>query len=202
MKATQFNTITCTASLHSHGHAQAHEGPWSMRVGVKGQPMVVRDWEGTTVLLSVEQPNKEDNFTLIRIMFLRSGRQKPSLVTGTVFHRAKWYRRPGDVIEMRLKRKLGKSFKHPVPIGKYDGTCMYDVDGGFAVFNLQATTLRTEAKPSEPKVIITPGDENYNVTLRDAKRALSRTDELGGRRIDACRLRHGQLPDGLPSGLH
>ena len=201
MKETNFNTITCTASLHPHGHKQQHEGPWSLRVGVKGQPMVVRDWEGTTVLLSVEQPNKEDNFTLIRVMFLRSGRTKPSLVAGSPFHRAKWYRRPGDVIEMRLKRKLGNSFSHPVPIGKYDGSCMYDADGGFAVFNLQAVTLRTEAKPSEPKTIITPGDENYNVTLRDAQRALSRADELGGRGANAGGLRHGQLPDGLPSGL-
>lgn len=179
MKVIDFNTIACTASLHPHGHKQEHEGPWSLRVGVRGQPDVVRNWTGTTILLSIEQPNDKDNFTLIRVMFLRSGRMKPLIVLGCTFHRAKWRRRPDDMIEMRLKRKLGKSFQHPVPIGKYDGSCMYDADGGFAVFNLQAMTLCKEAEPSGPKTIIIPGDPAYNVALRDAKRTFSRTDGLG-----------------------
>ena len=180
MKVTDFNTIACTGSLHPHGHTQENEGPWSLRVGVRGQPMVIRDWENRTILVSIEQPNKEDNFTLIRVMFLRRGRMKPSIVTGCAFHKARWRRRPDDVVEIRLKKRLGRSLPHPVPVGKYDGSCMYDADGGFAVFNLQAMTLRKEAEPSEPKTIITPGDSKYNVTLRDAARTLPRNDGVGG----------------------
>ena len=179
MKVTEHNTIACKASLHLHGHQQEHEGPWSLRIGVKSQPIVVRDWEAKQVLLSIEQPNREDNFTLIRVMYLKSGRKKPSFVAGCKFHRARWHRRSDEVIEVRLKRKLGNSFQHPVPIGKYEGSCMYDVDGGFAVFTLQALTLRKEPEPSKPKTIITPGDKEYGLTLRDAKRALSRTDGMG-----------------------
>lgn len=173
MGTSEFNTIACTASLHLHGHRYEHEGPWSLRIGVRGQPDIVNNWDSKTILLSIEQPNKEDNFTLIRAMFLRSGRTKPSIVRGCTFHRVRWYRRPDDVIDIRLKRKLGKLVPHPIPIGKYDGSCFYDAAGGFTVFNLQAMTLHQDVKPSTPKTIITPGDQDYNVTLRDAKRTLS-----------------------------
>lgn len=176
---TEFNTIACTASLHPHGHTQENEGPWSLRIGIQSQPMPVRR-DTKQALLSIEQPNKDDNFTLLRVMFLKSGQRKPSCVGECTFHRARHYRRPGGVVEVRIKKRLGDSFPHPLPIGKYTGSCMYDADGGFAVFNLQARTLRKEAEPSQPRTIITPGDVAYNVALRDAKRTLSRVDGLGG----------------------
>jgi hypothetical protein len=160
--------------------------------------MVVRDWEGKQVLLNIEQPHDEDNFTLIRVMFLKGGQKTPSFVAGVKFNRVRWYRRSDEVIETRLKRKLGNSFQHPVPIGKYEGSCMYDADGGFAVFTLQAMTLRKEPEPSKPKTIITPGDAEYGLTLRDAERAVQGTDGVGGGGVDAGGLRDGELPDSLP----
>ena len=75
MKVTEHNTIACTGSLHPHGHMQQNEGPWSLRIGTRSQPMVVRDWEGKQVLLSIEQPNEKDNFTLIQVMFLKGGQR-------------------------------------------------------------------------------------------------------------------------------
>lgn len=198
MKVMEHNTIVCKASLHPHGHQQQHEGPWSLRIGVKSQPMVVHDWEAKRVLLNIEQPNEEDNFTLIRVMFLKSGRKKPSFVAGCKFHRARWYRRSDEVIEVRLKRRLGSSFQHPVPVGKYEGSCMYEADGGFAVFTLQAKTLRRAPKPPMPKTIITPGDAEYGVALRDAAKSLSRTYGVEGGRADTSGLRDGELSDSVP----
>ena len=101
-------------------------------------------------------------------------------MAGRQFHKVRWYRRSDEVIETRLKRRLGNSLPHPVPIGKYEGSCMYNVDGEFAVFTLQAMTLRKEPEPSKPKTIITPGDAEYGLALRDAKKSLSRNDVMGG----------------------
>jgi hypothetical protein len=65
------------------------------------------------------------------------------------------------------------------------------VDGGFAVFTLQATSLHKKPEPQKPKTIITPGDEEFNVTLANAQRTLSRVDGLAGGGVDAGGLRHG-----------
>ncbi len=174
MKITEHNTVACTGSLHLHDHGRNPEGPWSLRIGVVSQPGVVRDWHTKQyVLLNIEQPNEEDNFTLIRVVYLKSGQKKPSFVSGCKFHRARWHRKGDKVIEVRLRKRLDNSFPHPLPIGKYVGSCMYDVSGGFAVFTLQAMTLCKEAEPSKPKTIIIPGDTEYGLTLRDAKRSLS-----------------------------
>ena len=191
MRVTEHNTIACTGSLHPHRHKDQCEGPWFLRIGIRSQPMVVRDWKSRQVLLGIEQPNEQDNFTLIRVMFLKTGLKTPSFVAGVKFQRARWHRKGNEVIETRLKRKLGNSLPHPVPIGKYTGSCMYDGGGGFAVFTLQARTLRMEPEPSQPKTIITPGDAEYGFTLRDAERALQGTDGVGGGRVSTGRLRYG-----------
>ena len=85
MKVTEHNTIACNGSLHPHGHQDKYQGPWSLRIGTRSQPMVVRDWEGKQVLLNIEQPNEQDNFTLIRVMFLKGGQKTPSFVAGLTF---------------------------------------------------------------------------------------------------------------------
>ncbi len=185
MKVTEHNTITVNASLHPCGHRYEHEGPWSLRVGVRSQPTIIHNWKAKQVLLSIEQPNTKDNFTLIRVMYLKSGQKKPSFVAGCKFHRVRWRRRRDEVIEVKLKKKMGNPFPHPMPVGKYDGSCMYDVGGGFAVFVLQAMTLRKEPELSKPKIIITPGDTEYGSTLRNAARSLSRTDGVEGRGVNA-----------------
>ena len=180
MKITEHETMACQGSLHPHGHQREHEGPWSLRIGVKSQPSIVRGWRFDGALVAIEQTREDTNFTLIWVLFLKGGQRKPSFVPIVPFRKARWYRKSSEMIEVRLKRKWSSSFPHPLPIGKYNGSCMYDASGRFAVFTLQAMTLRKEPGPSEPKVIITPGDKEYGLTLRDAKRTLSRDDGVGG----------------------
>ena len=64
------------------------------------------------------------------------------------------------------------SLPHPLPLGKYKGSCRFDPEGAYAVFTFQAVTLRMQPKPAEPKNIITPGDQEYGVTLSEARRLL------------------------------
>lgn len=176
-------TMACKGSLHPHGHTKEHEGPWSLRIGVKSQPVVIRDWKSKTVLLSIQQPNKEDNFTLIRVMYLKSGTRKPTVVSGCKFHRARWCLKNDGTLEVKLKKKFGNSLLHPVPIGKYDGWCAYDTNNTFVVFAFQAVTLKTA--PESSSVILTPGDTEYGVTLKNAEKSFSRNDGVDRGGVDA-----------------
>lgn len=180
MKVTEHNTIAISGAVHPHGHTSKDVGPFSLRVGMRSQPEVLQKWTTKTVLFSIEQPNDQDNFTLIRVLYLRGGTKKPSFVSGCTFHKVKQYRRPSKEIEVRIKKRYCDALNHPLPTGRYTGTCMYDVDGSFAVLNLQAVSLHKEPEPQKPKTILVPGDKEYDVTVRDAKRALRRVDGLGG----------------------
>lgn len=179
MRVTEHNTIAVSGATYPHGHRMdTGIGPISLRIGTRSQPQMIRVWKGKHALLAIEQPNDKDNFTFIKVLYLRNGVRKPSFVAGYVFHKAKQYRRPDNVVEVRIKKRYCDSFPHPIPIGKYTGSCMYDVDGGFAVFTLQAMTLRKEPEPQKPRTIITPGDKEYDQSIRDIKRAFPRANEL------------------------
>ncbi len=191
MDITEYNTIAISGSVHPHGHTDKNTGPFSLRVGIKSQPQVLQYWESSHVYLSIEQPNETDNFTLLRVLYLRSGTKKPSLVAGCVFHRAKWYRRPKGLIEVRIKKRYCNVLTHPLPSCQYSGTCMYDVGGGFVVLTLQAVSLNKEPEPQKPKIILTPGDEGFNESLANAKRTFSGTDGLAGGGANAGGLRDG-----------
>lgn len=172
MKITEHNTLACSGSLQPRGHTQDHVGPFELRVGCTFQPPIVEGWTAKHVLLAIEQPNEEDNFTLLRILLLRSGTKKPSFVSGCKFHNAKVYRRKDRMVEVRIKKRYTDSFPHPLPIGKYTGSCMYDVEGRFAFYTLQAMSHRKQPEAQKPKTIITPGDVEYDLTLKNAKRTL------------------------------
>lgn len=178
-------------SLHPHGHKDENSGPFCLRIGIRSQPDIVREWVAKFISLGVEQPQEDTNFTLLRVMFLLPGRKTPWVVKGVTMHRARLYRKAHGVLECRLRKRLTDKLAHPMPIGQYTGNCIYDVDGGFAVFTLQATSLRKEPEPQKPKTIITPGDAEFDVTLANAKRTLSRADGLAGGGTDAGGLRHG-----------
>lgn len=194
-----FETMAAKGNLHPQGHTSKVEGPWDLRIGDKSQNGVVRCWwilscaKSRHVLLAVDQPRAGSNFTLIYVLYLRSGTKKPSLITGLTFHKAREYRLATGVIKVRIKRRYGHSFPCPLPIGRYTGSCIYDVEGGFAVFTLQAGTIRDfkEPEPLKPKTIITPGDAEHGQSLADIKRAFPGTDGLEGRGTDAGGLRNG-----------
>lgn len=192
MKVTEHKTTQITGSVHPHGHKDQNVGPFDLRIGINCQPAALygKGQNPKTVLLCVEQPNERDNFTLIKLLYLRTGTRKPSFVAGCKFHNARQYRR-GGTIEVRIKKRYCDSFPSPLPVGRYTGTCMYDEAGSFVLFILQAMTLVKEPEPSKPKTIITPGDPEYGLTLRDVKRTLHGAYGVDGRGTDASRLRDG-----------
>lgn len=191
MKATDLNTMAASGNIHPHRHRTENVGPFALRIGIRSQPDIVRNWAAKTVSLGIEQTQEDTNFTLLRVSFLLPGRPTPGILKGVTMRRAKLYRKGGGVLEVRLRKRWTDGLTHPLPQGQYTGNCVYDVDGGFAVFTLQATSLRKEPEPQKPKTIITPGDADFDVTLADAKRTLSGVDGLAGGGANAGGLRHG-----------
>ena len=191
MKATDHNTMAAQGRLHPHGHTIENIGPFSLRIGIRSQPYLVQKWAAKTVSVGIEQPQEETNFTILRVLFLPPGRRTPWVVKGVSMKRARLYRKKDGTVEVRLRKRWTDALAHPLPRGQYTGNCIYDVEGGFAVFTLQATSLRKEPEPQKPKTIITPGDDKFNVTLANAQRTLSRVDGLAGGGVDAGGLRHG-----------
>lgn len=195
MKAIEYKTIGASGSVHPHGHTDQNTGPFSLRIGIQSQPAMLHKGRGQNpphVLIHVEQPNADkDNFTLIYVLYLSTGTRKPPLVMDYKFHRAKQYRRSGT-IEVRIKKRLCDSFPSPLPVGRYQGTCVYDPKGTSVLFTLQARTLtKKEPEPAKPKLILTPGDEGFNESLRDTARTLRRTYGVEWGRPDASGLRNG-----------
>jgi len=179
VKSTKYDTMKVSGRLHPHGHRQKMEGPWSFQIGRRSQPVFIQSWETQDVLISMHQPSETENLTILYVLYLRNGVRKPSFASGVTFHRAREYRRPGGDIEVRVKKRYGNLFQHPLPIGRYQGTCIYSNDSRtFGFYTFQASTLKVEPKPATPKVIITPGDEGFHESLRNAKRTLSRDDGL------------------------
>lgn len=183
-----YKTVPVTASLHPHDHRAKDHGPWSLRIAPKSQPNAVEEWDKYKVLLCMEQP--PGDIILIWVLYLRSGRRKPDLIRGCQFHHARHYVRSDGTKEVRVKSRYGSSFPRPVPIGVYSGTCMYDPDGGMAVYTFQARTLTKEPEESKPKVILTPGDEEFHGTLKEAARTLEGTHGLGRGTDEAGGVHH------------
>jgi hypothetical protein len=172
MKVTEHKTEAVHGRVWPHSKKGIH-GPHDIHLGIRSQPPIVREWpDKYPVLVHLDQPNNLDNFTMIRVLFMKPGTRTPSLVAGLRFHRIKQYRRKGDELKIRIRTRLTRTLPHPMPVGQYTGTVIYDDAGKFAVLTLQASTLKKEPEPSTPKTIITPGDAEYHDTLADAKRTL------------------------------
>ncbi len=186
----EYETVPVTASLHLHDHRVEDRGPWSLRIGKQSQPPAVVEWTQPKVLISLEQPPGDNNFTMIWVLYLRGGRRKPPVVRSVTFHNARQYLRRDGTREIRVKSRYAL-FPNCIPIGVYGGTCYHDPDGGLALYTFQAMTQKREPEESKPKLILTPGDEEYHGTLRDAARTLEGTVRLGEGTDEAGGLRGG-----------
>ena len=181
-------------SVKPHRHTGKMCGPHLFMLGKQSQPPIVTKWKGK-VRIHIEQPHEDNNFSLIRILFLRPGTSKPPYK----YHKAAFNRKKDGTVAIYLKKRYTDTLPHPLPVGPYVGTCV--IGDGTTHYTFQASTLNKTAEPSKPKTIITPGDVEYDLTLARAKRTLSRTDGLGGGAVDASGLRHGKLPLRIPPGL-
>ena len=181
-------------SVKPHQHTDKMCGPHLFMLGKQSQPPIVTKWKGK-VLVGIEQPYEDNNFSLIRILFLCPGIAKPDYQ----YHKAAFNRKKDGTVAIYLKKRYTDTLPHPLPVGPYIGTCI--IGDGVANYTFQASTLTKMAEPSKPKTIITPGDVDYDLTLARAAKTLSRTDGMGGGAVDAGGLRHGKLPVRFPTGL-
>ena len=81
MKVTDYELIPVGGNVWPHGTRGSH-GPHNLNLQASNLPLIISMWTGKTVLFNVDQPNEGDNFTLLRILFLKSGSPKPSFVAG------------------------------------------------------------------------------------------------------------------------
>lgn len=170
MKVIDYQTEVVRGNVWPE-HGPGPHGPHIVRFGVRMQPPIIKGWvKGRPVSFSIEQPNEEDNFTMIRLLFLKGGTSIPSAAKGIKFKNLSQFRNKGGGMRVRIKVRYTNSLPHPVPTGTYIGSMFYDLDNTFAFLTLQAGTLRKEPEPSKPKVIITPGDIGFNESIAAAKR--------------------------------
>lgn len=175
MKVSNSESGFCRASLSPH--AGEIVGPWDLRLGWKYQTPLVQKWDGLKCLLHMEQPYDHNNFTMVRVMFLKGQTRKPSFVAGLTFKRARVYRGPNKELLVRIKSRYIGTLPHPLPPSSYDGNMMHT--DRYVVYTFQAVSMQVDQKTQEKRTIIVPGDPSYNESLAEATRTFSRDDELG-----------------------
>lgn len=170
---SEYKAISVRASVQPHDH-RGTGGPHDIQIGVRAQSSLMRRWKkGTPVLLDIFQMNEDNNFTLLRVLFLKPGAKKPRHLKGP-YKRAFQRRRKRGDLRVSIKARYSQKLDHPLPVGGYGGTVTYDEEGTFALLSLQAVTLRKkEPEASRPKIIITPGDPCFHESLRRAEKTLS-----------------------------
>lgn len=165
------------ASVHPHGHTAEFGGPVDVNIGVRSQPTLLRTWDPKVKpLFQIEQPDEGSNLTLIRIAF--GDYVWPN---GLPDHRANVYRKnnirrqavapsgtvmdiaPGGLLVVAIKGRYTNSLPHPVPIGKYAGTC--EEGEGWVLFTLQARTLVARPAQKPRSNLILPGDADFDPSL-------------------------------------
>lgn len=185
MKQTDYNTTAIAGRIHPHDHKHSEFGPYDLFIGERNLPEFLHDWPSSAnsrPTVYIEQPNENDNFTLVKVLFLKSGVKKPWPVAGLTMKRTRFYRKKKG-LKVTIRKRLTDAIPHPLPTGKYTGNCVYDVEGRFAAFTFQAVTLRKQPEPQKPKTIVTPGDKAYGDTLANLKKAFPDNDGLGRGRI-------------------
>lgn len=138
-------TMTCKASVWPHRHRNEGYGPLDLRISYRNQPPVAQSWpRGISLLAWLEQPDERTNLTIMRVKFKFCGVWK-------LWHRIRLRRIKKDRgISIYLKSRITNSLDHPVPVGRYDGTCKYT--SHWCLYTFQAVSLRV--KPEESRIIV------------------------------------------------
>lgn len=157
------------ASVHPHDHLYEQGGPLDVSIGALQQPPVVRNWpRGTPLQVALEQPNEDDNTTLLRVLFRKRHTPWPPGYKALDLHwyNANQWRMKGGILRVRIKNRVARTMTHPIPVGKWIGTL--ESSSTWACYCLQARTL--VAQPVEPpRSIIVPGDPDYELAKRAAQ---------------------------------
>jgi hypothetical protein len=168
------------ASVWPHGHSGGPSGPVDVAIGVRVQPPLLRTWD-TKVKpwFQIEQPDPESNLSLIRVAFCTTavpvgwnhdlGARRANVCRKNTIKREvedelgnRTEIDPGGVIVVAIKGRYTTRLEHPLPLGKYEGTC--EEGNGWVLFVLQARTLIRQSV-TQKRNILQPGDFDYQETL-------------------------------------
>jgi hypothetical protein len=141
--------MACTASVWPHRHTDELTGPLDVKISYRNQPIVVTDWANwKDVWASIEQPDERTNFTVLGLYF---GYLDEEHVQTRI--RQCSIGRDGT-IKFYIKARITRRMEHPIPRGKWKGTCEYT--DRWCRFTFQAMTMRVQPK-EEPRIILPDG---------------------------------------------
>ncbi|KKK49313.1 hypothetical protein LCGC14_3136320 [marine sediment metagenome] len=148
----------CRASVHPHRHTNETGGPLDLKIGLRSQPPTVQCWtKGRAIRIRLEQPDDRTNLTIIQLAFdlkdpRRDGVEK-------FMETQKWYNinqyriKKSNSLTCYLKTRITKTMQHPIPRGRWEGTCVYDYRQ--CTFTFQAMTMKVQ--PEESRIIVPDG---------------------------------------------
>lgn len=137
-------TMKCTASVWPHRHTNELTGPLDVRISYRNQPPMVRfRLMKYSIHASLEQPDERTNLTIIKLFF-NPGLQSRKQVVATAFSRR------DKSVKVYLRYRLTKKMEHPIPRGRWEGTCNYDDTQ--CVYTFQAMTMKVQ--PEESRIIV------------------------------------------------
>ena len=139
----------CRASVHPHRHTNEMGGPLDLKIGYRSQPSIVRDWpKKRAIRIQLIQPDERTNLTIIELLF--DYYPHPD----TKRYNINQYRiKKTNSLTCYLKARITRSVDHPIPVGRYEGTCEYT--DSLCMFTFQAMTMKV--KPEEPLIVLPDG---------------------------------------------
>jgi hypothetical protein len=121
-------------------------GPLDLKIGYRHQPSFTRSLpSGVSLYVNLDQPDERTNLTIIR---LSVGLLPPK---GKKWYRINQYRiKKTNSLTCYLKSRITRSMDHPIPAGRYEGTCEWT--DNWCLFTFQAMTMKVQQE--EPKIIV------------------------------------------------
>lgn len=151
-------TTECSASVWPHRHTDEMSGPLDIKISFRNQPPLVKGWtKNHPLYVCLEQPDEKTNLTMLWLAFDFAGGPCP-FTKGHEHH--KWYninsyRTPRDhSLRFYIKSRVIKSVPHPIPRGKWSGTCHHT--NKWCMFTFQAMTMKVKPK-DEPRIVLPDG---------------------------------------------
>lgn len=150
----------CQASVWPHRHTDEMSGSLDIKISFHNQPSVAQGWpKKQPIWITLQQPDERTNLTLLQLRL--------ALVKGVKFFQddidhpnLKWYRinhcrlRRDGTLKLHIKTRIINTVSHPIPRGKWNGTCRYTDRG--CRFTFQAMTMRVHPK-DEPRILLPDG---------------------------------------------
>lgn len=152
------DTVTVFANVWPKGHSYAQGGPVDIRLGKTRHPDIVKSWGTAPVVMAIEQPQEDSNFTLILILFQKPGTPREERLAHLTWHRVTPKFKRG-VLSCYVKARYANQLRHPMPIGKWLGTVVSAKN--FALYTIQHETLQKKVQTEEKRTIVVPGDPDF-----------------------------------------